>query len=104
VPDAELPRFPRSARWDKDPDFDAKVAKLKYVRDDAAKRLALDPGVLCSRERMETIARALPRSTAELEGIPGLRKWQIGEMGDQFITALAGFKASAKSNDSPYRE
>ena len=36
VPDAQLPKFPRSARWDKDPDFDAKVSKLKAVRDDAA--------------------------------------------------------------------
>ena len=102
VPEAQLPKFPRSARWDKDPDFDAKVSKLKTVRDEAAKRLELDPGVLCSRERMETIARALPRSTAELEAIPGLRKWQIAEMGSQFVGALSEFKAKAK--DSPYRE
>jgi ribonuclease D len=102
VPEAQLPKFPRSARWDKDPDFDAKVSKLKTVRDDAAKRLALDPGVLCSRERMETIARALPRSTGELELIPGLRRWQIAEMGAQFVEALKEFKAKPK--DSPYRE
>jgi ribonuclease D len=104
APDAQLPKFPRSARWDKDPDFDAKVSKLKTVRDDAAKRLALDPGVLCSRERMETIARALPRSTEELEAIPGLRKWQIAEMGDQFVAALKEFKAKKAAKDSPYRE
>ena len=103
VPDAQLPRFPRSPRWDKDPDFDAKVGKLKAVRDDAAKRLELDPGVLCSRERMETIARALPRSTAELAGVPGLRNWQIEEMGSQFVAALSGFKAANKG-DSPYRD
>jgi ribonuclease D len=102
VPDAQLPKFPRSARWDKDPDFDAKVSKLKTVRDEAAKRLELDPGVLCSRERMETIARALPRSTGELELIPGLRRWQIAEMGSQFVAALSEFKTPRK--DSPYRE
>jgi ribonuclease D len=78
------------------------VSKLKTVRDDAAKRLALDPGVLCSRERMETIARALPRTTEELAQIPGLKNWQIAEMGDQFIAALSGFKAAKK--ESPYRE
>jgi ribonuclease D len=104
VPDAQLPKFPRAARWDKDPDFDAKVGKLKAVRDEAAKRLELDPGVLCSRERMEAIARALPRSTAELESIPGLRKWQIAEMGAQFVAALAGFKVAARQGDSPYRD
>lgn len=102
VPEAQLPKFPRSARWDKDPDFDAKVSKLKSVRDEAAKRLELDPGVLCSRERMETIARALPRSSSELEAIPGLRRWQIAEMGTQFVSALSEFKGKVK--DSPYRD
>ncbi|MGH7654755.1 MAG: ribonuclease D [Gemmatimonadaceae bacterium] len=104
VPDAQLPKFPRAARWDKDPEFDAKVGKLKAVRDEAAKRLELDPGVLCSRERLETIARALPRSVAELDPIPGLRKWQIAEMGNQFVAALAGFKVVGKASESPYRD
>ena len=51
---------------------------------------------------METIARTLPRSTEELAQIPGLKNWQIGEMGEQFIAALSGFKAAKK--DSPYLE
>lgn len=110
VPEAELPRFPRAARWDKDPGFDAKVSKLKTVRDEAAKRLEVDPGVLCSRERLETIARALPRSAVDLDGIPDLRKWQIAEMGEGFVAALKEFKgkkavpSSAAAVDSPYRE
>jgi ribonuclease D len=104
VPEAQLPKFPRSARWDKDPDFDSKVSKLKNVRDEAAKRLELDPGVLCSRERMETIARALPSVTDDLLTIPGLRKWQIGEMGEGFVAALKEFKAKKPAKDSPYLE
>ena len=104
VPDTQLPKFPRAARWDKDPDFDSKVVKLKAVRDVAAKRLALDPGVLCSRERMETIARTLPRSAGELAQVPGLRQWQIVEMGDGFIAALKEFTAKKPTTDSPYRD
>ena len=104
VPDADLPKFPRGARWDKDPEFDAKVSKLKTVRDEAAKRLELDPGVLCSRDRMETIARALPRAIEELSEIPGLRKWQISEMGEGFVAALKEFKAKKGPSDSPYAE
>ena len=111
VPDAQLPKFPRAPRWEKDPEFDDKVGRLKSVRDDAAKRLELDPGVLCSRERMETIARALPRTLEELEAIPGIRKWQSAEMGAGFIGALERFKARkaqreadrAERDDSPYR-
>jgi ribonuclease D len=103
VPDAQLPKFPRSARYEKDPDFDAKVSKLKSVRDDAAKRLELDPGVLCSRERLETIARAMPREIEALDEIAGLRKWQISEMGSGFVEALREFKG-VKKVESPYLE
>ena len=44
VPDAELPKFPRAARWDRDSEFDARVSALKTARDAAAKRLELDSG------------------------------------------------------------
>jgi ribonuclease D len=109
VPEAQLPKFPKSARWDKDPEFDDKVGRLKAVRDAAATRLELDPGVLCSRERLETIARKLPREVADLADIPGLRKWQVAEMGADFVKALSGFKEKATPpqamlalDDSPY--
>jgi ribonuclease D len=64
------------------------VSKLKTVRDAAATRLNLDPGVLCSREKMESIARRKPGKVGDLEEIPGLRKWQIAELGEDFIQAL----------------
>lgn len=90
VPDAELPRFPKAPRWDKDPTFDDRVARLKSVRDAAAERLAIDPGVLCSRERMETIARTQPDSTSVLEQTPGMRRWQAEVLGEEFLRALKG--------------
>jgi len=107
VLDADLPRFPRSARWEKDPEFDAKVGRLKAVRDAAASRLELDPGVLGSRERLEAVARLVPQSVAELVTIPELRRWQIGEMGEAFVRALAGFKPNKHASapgaaGSPY--
>ena len=89
VPDADLPRFPRAPRWDKDPDFDARVSALRTVRDEAAKRLDLDPGVLGSRDRLEAIARRVPRSVEELAEIPELRRWQIAELGEAAIAAIA---------------
>ena len=88
VPEAELPRFPKSARWDKDPDFDAKMSRLKAVRDDAAQRLALDPGVLCSRDRMEAVVRRAPTTAEELSEVKELRRWQVAELGDAFVAAL----------------
>jgi ribonuclease D len=88
VPEAELPKFPRGQRWNKDRDFDDRVAKLKAVRDAAASRLDLDPGVLCSRERLENIARSGAKTTGDLVSVADLRRWQIEEMGQGFIGVL----------------
>ncbi|HXF25003.1 MAG TPA: HRDC domain-containing protein, partial [Gemmatimonadaceae bacterium] len=90
VPEADLPRFPRAARWDRDPDFDSNVAKLKSVRDAAAARLKLDPGVLCARDRMEAVARRKPKAVEELAEIPELRRWQASVLGSDFVAALRG--------------
>jgi ribonuclease D len=90
APEADLPKFPKGQRWNKDRDFDEKVARLKSVRDAAATRLELDPGVLCSRERLENVARSGAKSVQDLAGVPDLRRWQIEEMGEGFIRALAG--------------
>ncbi|MBX3131851.1 MAG: ribonuclease D [Gemmatimonadaceae bacterium] len=100
VPEAELPRFPKAARWDRDPEFDHKVGAVKAVRDAAAARLELDPGVLCSRERMEAVARMLPGEPGEILQIPDFRRWQVEELGAEFVRVLAPWR----KNDSPYRE
>lgn len=117
VIDSELPRFPKSTRWDKDPDFDERVALLKTVRDAAAVRLDLDPGVLCSRDRMEAVARRNPLSIEEVATVSELRRWQVEVLAADFVAALAkGSKSSApstakqpigiapKKGDSPYRD
>ncbi len=88
VAEEHLPRFPRSAKWEREDDFDSRVARLKSVRDQAASRLNLDPGVLCSRERLEAVVRRKPEKAADLEDVAGIRRWQIAEMGDDFVAAL----------------
>ena len=88
APEAELPKFPRGQRWNKDRDFDNRVGRLKAVRDAAATRLELDPGVLCSRERLESVARSEAKRVEDLSTVPELRRWQIREMGDGFVAAL----------------
>jgi ribonuclease D len=90
VPDDKLPKFPRPQRWDKDPEFDARVARLRTARDAAAARLEMDPGVLFARDRLEAVARANPGSREELMSLPALRRWQAEELGDEILTALRG--------------
>ena len=100
VTEAELPRFPKAARWDREADFDDRVGRLKAVRDAVATDLDLDPGVLCSRDRMEAVARRRPQQVDDLQELPELRKWQIEVLGAGFVKALAPFAAVS---DSPYK-
>jgi ribonuclease D len=89
VPEADLPKFAKAPRWDRDPKFDDRASALRTVRDAAAAKLDLDPGVLCSRERLETVARIVPKTIEELRTVPDLRNWQIELMGDAMLKAVA---------------
>jgi ribonuclease D len=101
VPDAELPKFPRAARWDRDSEFDARVNALKSARDAAAKRLELDPGVLCSRDRLEAVARKNPSTLDELTEVTELRRWQVAELGADFVRALEPHRKKQKAIELP---
>ena len=99
VPDADLPRFPKGRRWDRDPDFDARVSALKTARDAMAQRLDLDPGVLCAKDRLEAVARRNPDAPEQLLEIAELRQWQKEVLGASFLDALKPHRG-----DSPYRD
>jgi ribonuclease D len=101
VPEGELPRFPKAPRWDRDPEFDARVGALKTVRDEAAARFDLDPGVLCARERLEAVARKNPKTQADLDAVSELRNWQRSVLGEGFLKALRNHQSRSPS---PYRD
>jgi ribonuclease D len=107
VPDAELPKFPRAARWDRDSEFDARVSALKTARDAAAKRLELDPGVLCSRDRLEAVARRNPATVDEVAEVTELRRWQVGELAADFVKSLEPHRkkkaVETPSSSGPYK-
>jgi ribonuclease D len=88
VAEADLPRFPKSPRWARDPDFDDRVNRLRQVRDAKARELDLEPGVLCPRERLEAIARRQATSLDALAEVPDLRRWQIDVLGSDLVRAM----------------
>jgi ribonuclease D len=101
VLEADLPKFPRGPRWDRDPDFDTRVSAIKTARDQIAAKLDMDTGVLFSRERMEAVARGNPKSVEEVAAIPDLRRWQVDVFAQAFVDAL---KPHQKPEPSPYRD
>jgi ribonuclease D len=90
VPDDELPRFPPSRRWERDPEAEARGERLRDARTRAAERLELDPGFLMSRNVLDEIARRSPRDADELASVPDVRRWQVEALGDDLLSALAG--------------
>ena len=89
LPEAELPRIARAARRPPDPAYEARLERLKAARNELALRYDLAPGVLCPNGTLEAIARAEPHSTEELRKIPELRRWQVEEIGNDLVNALA---------------
>ncbi len=88
LPDSQLPRLERPPRRAADPALDARLERLKLVRNRLAARYPLQPGVLCPNGTLEAIARANPRSLDELATIPSLRRWQAAEIGADLLAAL----------------
>ena len=89
------------------------MSALKTARDAAAKRLELDPGVLCSRDRLEAVARRNPATVEEVAEVAELRRWQVAELGEAFVEALGRTAKSASelkdaegslTEQSPYKQ
>ena len=89
VPDGELPRIERPPRRAYDPAFEARVERLKSVRNQLAVRFDLAPGVLCPNGTLEAIARANPETLEQLAAVPDLRRWQLREFGPELLAAVA---------------
>jgi ribonuclease D len=88
IPEGELPRIPRPARRAQDPAYEARLERLKAVRNQLALRYDLAPGVLCSNGTLEAIARITPLSLDDMSAIRELRRWQIREFGSELLAAL----------------
>ena len=72
------------------------VEDEQSIRDVVATELDMDPGVVCSRDRMEAVARRNPTDLNELTEVTELRRWQAEVLGPRFVDAL--------SPNSPYAD
>jgi ribonuclease D len=88
IPERDLPRVERPPRRAYDPAFEARLERLKAVRNQLATRLDLAPGVLCPNGTLEAIARTNPTSLEGLGALPELRRWQLREIGPELLAAV----------------
>ena len=89
--EGEVPPYPR---WNPNghgrptPEDEALADRLRNLRAGKAQELGLDRGVLLSNVQIGEIIRAAPRSVAELEGVPGVRRWQAEVLGKEILRVL----------------
>ena len=88
LPERDLPRVERQPRRPHDPAFEARLERLKAVRNDIATRLDLAPGVLCPNGTLEAVARVNPMNINSLSEIAELRRWQLAEIGSELLAAV----------------
>ncbi len=88
VPEADLPRFPPSRRWERDPSVEQIAERLRQVRNRVAESLDLDPGFLMSRNLLDEIARRKPATLEELAAFSEVRGWQIEVLGEELMKAI----------------
>jgi ribonuclease D len=88
APPESIPVFERGRRPLPDLAYEARLDRLKVVRNAVAAELPLAPGVLCPNAILEAIARQEPASVDELRTIEEMRRWQRTVLGERLIAAL----------------
>jgi ribonuclease D len=88
LPEKDLPKVDRAPRRQREPEVEARLARLKAARGTITNRLELAPGVVCPNSVLETIARQIPSTLDALSQIPGIRRWQVSTFGDELLSAL----------------
>ncbi len=88
LPESELPEKPESRPFFRDKALEARIDKLKKVRDQVAKDLGIDISVVAPRHILAAIATLEPKGVEALDQIPAMREWQKKLLGEQLVKAL----------------
>jgi len=82
IPEADLPERNEPKPWIRDKQLEARINRLKAVRDRHARELKIDGSVLAARHILAAIA------TAGNLDVPAMREWQKNVMGADLLAAL----------------
>ena len=73
-----------------DPTIEARMNRLKDLRNRRATELGIEPGVLCPNGALLAVARAAPQNSQDVANVPELRKWQREGLTDEAILQAVG--------------
>jgi ribonuclease D len=83
-----LPRYPRFRARRISNEESARLKLLRQWREQKAKNLKIDPGVLINNAALSAIAEADPQTPEDLNAAPMLKNWQKNALGPDILKAL----------------
>jgi ribonuclease D len=88
LPAEQLPRYPRQRPKTISAAVSDRIQLLRRWRDAQARRLKIEPSLICSKAAMNVLAERKPGKTEDLADLDELRQWQRKAFGKDMITAL----------------
>jgi ribonuclease D len=88
VPASQLPRYPRRKSKTIPAVVSNRIQILRNWRETQARRLKIDPSLICSKATMGALAERRPLKAEDLADLNGLRQWQRKAFGKEIIAAL----------------
>jgi ribonuclease D len=88
LPTAELPRYPFRKPKPVPAAVSNRIQLLRRWRENQARRLKIEPSLICSKAAMAAIAERRPSKPEDLAEISELRSWQRKSFGRGIIAAL----------------
>ena len=89
VPADQLPRYPRRKAQTVSAAAARRIQSLRRWRDAQARRLKIDPSLVCTKAAINAIAARRPANPEELTDIAEIKRWQRKAFGEEIIAALA---------------
>lgn len=88
LPPDKLPTFPRVLRVPRNPRQERLLKALKQWREEKARKLQVDAGLLANNVLLESLAEMEPATTGELDKVPSLKGWQRDVFGKDVVEVL----------------
>jgi len=107
VDEREIPKPPvnKKARPQRGgPGVDRFLTPLKEWRNARVDRLGVSPVAVANNALLKEIARIAPKDLETLDTIPGIRKWQIRDFGDELLDIVADISENAPATPSTGRK
>ena len=95
----ELPKPPRNRNMRMGPGMERYLNVLKDWRNDKVSKTGVPPVAVANNTLLKEIARLVPSDLDELRTVPGIRRWQVADHGEEVLAVVQAVKEQ-KASDS----